>query len=458
MTTASRPVAAPPTEPRDIVETPWDAAERVPLYVWCLLGSLVFNLFSGYSDLMGFPIGPDRVLLAAALGLLVIARDRPVLVWRPVYAVMIALVLWTGWSALTHGTLLQKDGLFAFLDRIIVPFGMFVLGALVFTTERRRHLLLRTVTLIGVYLGLTAIFEIFGPHSLVWPRYIMDPEVGILFGRARGPFATAEPNGMVMGLALFMAMTLWHRERGIWRLVATLAVPLSGLGVVLCLTRSTWLATIVAGLLLGWFVPSIRRRLPVIVGGLVALFAVVLLSVPAAADALNERFNMVSSVYDRQNTNAAGLRIVEEHPIFGIGWHKFIEVGTDWVRQADDYPVTNVVIEIHNVFLSRAAETGIPGSAMWLLAFLMGPALAVWKMPRAGYARTWALLALAAICYWVVPSMTSPNSYPLPNNLMWLIGGFASARFLVRRPAPVAAAPASVATPDPTQESTHERS
>lgn len=409
-----------------------DAADGapVPLYTWCFLGSLVFNLFSGYSDLLGFPIGPDRVLFAAAVGLLVLDRDRPRMLWHRVYAVMIALVLWTSWSALTVGTLQSKDGIFALLDRIVVPFLMFALGPLVFRTYRQRDLLLRTMTIVAIYLGLTSIFEILGPSSLVWPSYIMNPDLGILFGRARGPFLNSEANGMVMGISMFMAMTLWSRVRGLWRVLATVSIVLCVVGLGLCLTRSTWIATIVAGLVVGWLVPTIRRRLPVIVGGTIVGFVLFLLAVPAAAAALDERLNMVSSVYDRQNTNAAGLRIVAAHPIFGVGWHRFIDVGTDWVRQADTYPVTNVTIEIHNVFLSRAAETGIPGSALWILAVLLGPVLAVRRLPRAGDERTWTLILVAALCYWFIPSMTSPNSYPLPNNLMWLIAGFSSARYL----------------------------
>ncbi len=52
---------------------------------------------------------------------------------------------------------------------------------------------------------------------------------------------------------------------------------------------------------------------------------------------------------------------------------KFLDVSTDWVRQADGYPITNVTIEVHNVFLGRAAELGIPGLVLWTACVVAGP-------------------------------------------------------------------------------------
>lgn len=423
MTTQPRPpgTAAPPER---------ETVRDVPLYAWCLVGTLVFSMFSGYSQLLGLPVPPDRILFAVAVILLALDPRRPALRFQYVYPVMAAIVAWTAWSALTHGVLLQAAPLFALLDRIIVPFAMFVLGALVFTTALRRRILLATLCVLGGYLGLTAVLEIFGPHALVWPHYIVDENIGPPLGRARGPFAAAEANGMTLAMCLFAGAHVWARSaaRPMMRLLAAASIALSLAGVVLCLTRSVWLGVILAVLTLGILVKPLRPRLGLLVVVCLGVGVLTLLLVPGLATSLEQRLTMASSIYDRQNTNSAGVRIALLHPLFGVGWQQFVHVVGDYVRQNPDYPLSNVSIEIHNVILSRAAETGLPGAGLLLLALLLGPVAIAWRV-RTRPSRTWphdvGLLFVAVLIVWFVPTMTSPNPYPLPNNLMWLIAGIA---------------------------------
>lgn len=408
--------------------------ETTPVYVWAFLGALCFSLFSGYTDLVGLPVPVDRLLFAGAVVLLLLDPTTERLRRHGSYAAMAAVIAWTAWSALGAGTLLEPKGMFALLDRIIVPFAMFCLGPLVFSTPWRRLLLLRTVALMSLYLAVTGVFELFGPSALVWPRYIMDPEIGILFGRARGPFVSAEPNGMVMALGLGMCLLLWRLDRGLWRVLALVSGTLSLLGVILCLTRSIWIATILGALTVALLVPRARRILPVAVAGLVLLAGLVLAALPQVAAALDERINMKSSIYDRQNTNEAALRIIAERPIDGVGWQKFTTVVTEYVRQSPEYPLSNINIEVHNVFLSRAAETGVLGAILWGLAVLFGPVAIAFGLRRqrpGSEMYGWTLLLIAALYVWFVPTMVSPNPYPLPNNLVWLIAGIAGRDVLV---------------------------
>jgi hypothetical protein len=51
------------------------------------------------------------------------------------------------------------------------------------------------------------------------------------------------------------------------------------------------------------------------------------------------------------------------------------------MRQQPGYPITGTGREVHNVFLSHAAELGIPGLLLWLAAF----GGAVWR----GFSRRW---------------------------------------------------------------------
>ena len=387
---------------------------------------LLANTLAGNSWRLGLPVPPDRLLLAA--GVLALCLDgtawraaRPR--WRPVHGLMVAMTAWTLWSALVHGSLLSSYGGFALLDRVVLPYGFFVLAPVLFRSERDRSVLLRALVGLGLYLGTTAVLEVLGPHALVWPRYIMDPDAGILFGRARGPFVEAEADGLVLAACLFASGLATTRLSGGWRVAAQLAVPLTALGTVLCLTRSIWLGVLLGLLLVVRQVPSLRRRLPAAAGGAVVVLVAVLVAVPAAGDALVDRLTTERSVYDRQNTNAAALRIVRAHPLTGIGWMQYLDQSVDWVRQADSYPITNVTIEVHNVVLSRAAELGVPGAALWVGSVLAGPGVAAARRRRGGPREGWRLVLVGYGGVWAVCTMVSPLPYPLANNLLWLLAG-----------------------------------
>ncbi|WP_409485170.1 O-antigen ligase family protein [Arsenicicoccus dermatophilus] len=412
--------------------------ERIPAFVWVTLAYLATNMFSGVWGELGVPAPLDRGLLLLALLLVALDPFRERLRWRPVYGWMIATVLWTTWSALTADTLTTPEGLYGLLDRVVVPFVMFPVGALVFATPRRRDLILKLLVLIGLYLGTNAVFTILGPHSLVYPRYIMTfVETNPLVAgdnRAVGPFLTAEANGFTLNLCVYAAGFAVHRFRGWWRRLALLAIPVCLAGVMLTLTRSAWLACVLGLVSVCLFVPRLRRWLiPSAIGAAVLLGAAVL-AIPALNELVTSRATTSRSLYDRANTYEAGWRALEQHPLWGVGWSTFIDHGVEWVRQSPDYPVTTVTIEIHNVFMSRAVETGFIGGALWIVCCAAGPFARLLRGPdrRTPELFGWWLFALMSFFAWIVPSMTSPNPFPLPNILTWLIGGIVARAALVR--------------------------
>jgi O-antigen ligase len=414
-----------------------DRGPRRPAYLWCFLALLVCNVFSGHWDLLGLPIGLDRLFFGLGLVLLVLdpwAWRSPLRV-RPVHVAMFALLALVAVSAAGHSTLLSSLGLFAMLDRLIVPFLMFCLAPVVFNTAERRDLLLKTLVFLGLYLGATAILETLQFWSYVWPQYIGNPDVGIQFGRARGPFVASEAMGMACSACAFAGAVAALRWRGAWRAIAVISVALSSAGVLMSLTRSVWVGTVLGIILAMMRSPRSRRLLPAVLAVTAIVVLVLLVVVPGLSDNVLGRLGTTRSVQDRQNTNAAALRIVEQHPLTGVGWSKFIEVAPDWVRQADSYPVTNVAIEVHNVVLSRAAELGLPGAGLFIACILAGPWRAVMQRRRPGVrgedlAGWWAISA-GVTAVWSVTIMLSPTPYPLPNSLVWLLAGISLTPYLL---------------------------
>ncbi|WP_432493789.1 O-antigen ligase family protein [Kineococcus auxinigenes] len=404
---------------------------RRPLYLWCLLGVVVCNVFSGHWDTFHLPIGLDRVFFAGAVVLLVLdpwAWRRTRLRFRPVHLAMLAMLVIAVLSAAGHSTLLSTYGLFGLLDRLIVPFLLFCAAPVVFSTPERRDLLLRTLVLLGLYLGVTALLETLHAYSLLFPSYIGDPDVGIQFGRARGPFIASEAMGMACAACGFAAAAAATRFRGGWRALSVLVVLLACVGVMGSLTRSVWVGTVLGVVVAMAGARRTRRLLPLVLGVGAVLVLAMLTFVPGLRETADARAGTTNSLMDRQNTNAAALRIVDAEPLTGVGWMRFIEVSHDWVRQADTYPITNVNIEVHNVVLSRAAELGLPGAAAFLACVLLGP---VRSLVQRGYPDdqpdliAWRSLSSGVVVGWCVTIMLSPASYPLPNSLTWMLAGIA---------------------------------
>jgi putative inorganic carbon (HCO3(-)) transporter len=407
----------------------------LPAYLLCMLGAVLAMLIAGNSAQLGLPIGPDHPLEAAAVLLLLLdpraLRERRVR-FQPLFvacAVMVAVAAWSAWDA---GTLTTTLGFYQLLDTLVVPYLGIVLGPLIFSTPARRDLLLRLLVVIGLYLSMTAVFEMLGPHQLVFPRYIIDPNVGLQYGRARGPFIESEADGLAMcfcGMAAaFAFVRLPHR----WRLVSALTALLCAFGVLLSLTRSVWIGTGLGVVLVGLAEPRLRRRLPVVVGAAVASIAIALAEIPSLQTLVTQRAGNQRSLWDRENVNAAALRIIHDRPLSGVGWANYVNVSRDWVRQAATYPITNIDIGVHNVFLSRAAELGIPAAALWTLCLLGGPVRAVLRRQVQGDLGGWQLVLLGSLACWFVASLASPLTYPMPNFLIWLEAGMVLSPLLVQ--------------------------
>lgn len=405
----------------------------VPAYVWCLLIGLACNLVNGNSQQLRLPVSPDRLFIPLAFLLLLLDGRRGRLRWHGVHTLMLALVAWTVGSMMWHGNLFQVVPLFALADRMVIPMLLFVTAPLFFDRPSHRDLLLKTLTLIGVYLGLTGILEMAAPDFVV-PGYITDPEVGLGYGRARGPFVASDAMGLSAAICAFAAMLLLARVRTSgWRLLAMVAAGAGLTTTALSLTRATWFGA-GAGLLIGGLlIPRLRRWIPAAFAAIAGVAVVALVAIPGVADLFASRLGDQNSVDDRLGSNAAALALLHDLPWTGIGWRRFYPDGAEWFRISDDFAMNNVVIEIHNVLLSRAAELGIPAAAAYLLIWVFGPGRSMVGRAR-GDLFGWRALGAAAFVAWVVTGLLGPLALPFPNYVAWLLAGVAAYPWAVADP------------------------
>ena len=395
---------------------------------WSLSLGIAFTVFSGNWDLIGSPLPLDRLLLITGILATLLherARDPYALRTRPVDWLLLVVALYAVLSAVFAGTLDDHTARFALIDRYsLLGFVLFFVAPKAFREARDREILLGTLVALGAYLGVTAVLETTGPRALIVPGYINDPSVGIHFDRARGPFVEAAANGLALfscGVASVLAALSWDGRRK--KQIAWLVAALCALGVLLTVTRAAWIASSAATLLTLLAMREARRFVvpaAVLVGaGVLIAFA----TIPGLASRADQRADDKPPIWDRNNSNAAALRMLDDRPVLGYGWGKFPDESFDYYRQSPDYPLTGVR-HLHNTYLSNAVELGLLGALLWLVG--IGIAL-IGSVVRRGppELRPWKLGLIAIMASAALSGLSTPFGYALPTLLLWTWAGIA---------------------------------
>lgn len=182
--------------------------------------------------------------------------------------------------------------------------------------------------------------------------------------------------GVVTPIAFLLALT--HPDPR-WRSVGLVATALAVAVAVLTFSRSTWLATTVAGLVLvGLTAASARssvsspdlRRDALRLGLGLAMIAAMALAVGAVAGSENVIDRVLNpledeSVTDRLNTNEQALQQFASSPVRGVGLGNWRAT----ITGQDD------VAYIHNVYIEYSAAVGILGG-LWAVMVVAVPFIA----------------------------------------------------------------------------------
>lgn len=397
---------------------------------WPISLGVAAMIFSSHWDLTSSPIPLDRVLIVAGvLSLILRARTiRDVLgnELSAIHVLLLAAALFAFGSAVISGTIGDHDAIFALLDRYgIVPFVLFAVAPAAFPDARTRRILLITLTVVGAYLAYTSILARVGPQSLVFPQYIVDPAIGIHADRARGPFVESVANGLALFECGVAAAFLWRTELDSrMRMGAALVVAACSLSIVLTLTRSIWIGSAVALLAAMASSAQTRRLVVPIVGAVAAMALLALAVVPGLSADASSRESDQAPIWDRENTNAAALRMVGERPLLGFGWFEFQSQNAAHQRLADDHIITGAGLEEHNVFLSNAAELGLLGTLLWGAALVVAVGGGIFR--RGPPELDWWRVGLVAIAVqWLIVANFVPLGYAFPTALLWLWAGVA---------------------------------
>ncbi len=372
------------------------AAAVVWWSVWARRGSLlvgcavlvaigyVFGHQFWHASIGPLPLTIDRVLLLAVMAAFAIqSLTGRVTIVRPSKSdwLLVCLIAILGASAALAGQPEFSDGVTSKWGRLVATF---ILPAVLYGIARYARIDTREwswtlvgMVLLGTYLAITACLEVTGQWSLVFPRYIGDPEAGIHFGRARGPELNAASLGIILTACFWCAWTLLCQAGRRWHQMAlALALPLMALGIMFTYTRSTWLGLAVSGLVVAALEIPRRWRLPALtaaaLGGM--LFAAASWDRIVGLQREGTAAEAHHSVDQRTSFAYVSWQMFRDHPVFGVGFGRFYDRKLPYLSdRSQDFELESLRgLHHHNTLLSILTETGLVGLAFFVAV------LAIW--------------------------------------------------------------------------------
>lgn len=318
----------------------------------------------------------------------------------------------------------------------LAPLVAYLYGRHVMKDERSLRLILVFFLLMTVYFDITAVAEQMGWNWLIWPKQILDKNVGMYAeGRSRGPVAHPPVFGQL--LSMFVLLVFYFLMRAAKAGQRILLAGLAGLTMLAQLytyTRGPWVATAVAIVAMAALRASYRKLLLVLV--------VAALMIGALGPAfltqnrfLQERVANVNTIENRLSMLATSVRMLRDHPFMGVGYLRYKEF-RDQYNQATYVPFYGLVrkkygegMVPHDVFLGRAIEEGVISLVLFLgFLFVIGRSwLRQWRANPQGKWFNRDLLAVFAgmmVSYIVGGLAIDYRYFDLLNVVFCLLAGF----------------------------------
>jgi putative inorganic carbon (hco3(-)) transporter len=374
----------------------------------------------------------DRIafglLVVGVVGRAMVTRQR-LFVWHratwPMLGLTLLAVATVIGQRMDHVAFHETWSLLA--SKFIVPFALFHLAQLVFTTKERFRQFEIFAALVLAYLSFTAIAFLVGARSLIFPQFILDENLGFHADRARGPLLQAVANGVSLNILGVIAWHAWRRRslRGVRMLLLLSSVPIA---ILATMTRAVWLSFAATVVILIFF--SRNRMLQIACAALfVAGGAVLVLAVTSSqfGGALSDRLTERGPVDYRRAVYAGGWEMFLQRPLTGWGFH---QMPAELPRHVSGY--NEKLLYPHNTYLELSVELGLAGLGLYL--WLMWE---LWRLGRgavpasehhgflsADFHRLWPILLGV---YWVNATMVV-MSYQFVNGLLFTMAGMLAAQ------------------------------
>ena len=421
-----------------------------------LTGCIVFvviNACFGYYFLH-FNVGSislslDRLVLVALCAMFALAWRTGRVEGRPLVrmdAVVLAFFFWLAIRTFTTDFRNAHHGAPSPLWHLIVGYAS---PLLLYWIARQLPLDRRVIGLIqkffivfGVYLACTGIAEVSGQWWAVFPKHIADPDVGLHFGRARGPMVQAVVYGFTLSICLMCALVYRMQFTGNKRFVLLGCAAMSCAGVFCCYTRCVWMGAALALGVFIWLAASRRVRTVVLSG--TCVLGLLLAATQwerlqtfdggRSADASKDSASMrVSFAY-------VSWQMFKDNPLLGCGFGQYVREKDAYLSdRSTSLTLEHIRTEIHhNLFLSILVETGLIGFVLYLtmLGTMSTTAWYLWSSWEAPlWLRGHGLAMLAIVAAYIPNALFQPMGHMnIAHMLFFFFGGLTSGLVHQARP------------------------
>ena len=259
--------------------------------------------------------------------------------------------------------------------------------------ERIWKTLLAGLSMLGVYLAVTGLAEVTQQWWAVYPKFIADSEIGLHFGRARGPALMSASLGVFLAICFWAAWFLWARVNRIWQLALFAAMGLMCLGVFFTYTRSTWLG-LAGGMAVIPLLHFPRQWRPILVAGMLVVASVGTFAFGHKMMNLSrgDSASASHSAYQRASFLYVSMQMVAEDPLLGCGFGRFYDRKLPYLSDRRQQIELESIrkLDHHNTFLSILTETGLIGFVLFVgMLIAWGERPGSWQRTlrlKAGYA------------------------------------------------------------------------
>ncbi len=397
------------------------------LLSFCILSQLFFY----YS----WPVRPDRVLAILALVHFVALYSRGEIARLKLQTIEFCMLAFTilGGASLIQGEVMDltepdKSTLIQQVMNIsLFPFLFYFIVTRLNYNRNEVQAFAKVLIFVGLYLGLTAICERYSISAFIWPSYIMDPTLGIHYGRSRGPLLDSVVLGMTLVVCIMNMLTLWSvAKRTLPKQLLGAGILLGMVGVYLTNTRGVWIGLTTALMTTLLFKVRMRRMVTILFG--IVVLSYLFLGVSQFSVFQDTLFSKrQNTVVDRQVNNMVALKMGIENPIFGIGWGRMRNEFDDYHRMIGS-PEFGGWDGNHNEYLGIFAQMGTIALSLYgiLLISVIRMVLNTYRhLPRQmEFERAYAVSTLGCfLCYIIVAVFSDIHSSPLNNNLIFLLVG-----------------------------------
>jgi O-antigen ligase len=395
----------------------------VPLSLWRLqIGVCAWIVITFLSHVSAFSAYPNRVLLfvsACWIGLLVGRRSRRSGTVAESYVTVALIVVFISWTALTLAWAPDAGAAGTPLKQL--AYGGFSVILLLGAVVERKHV--RWIAAAFVFGASLSVLYGAAKGGLSGEATRVGTEVADSGGRFQG--GASDPNYLAAVLvpAIMLAGGLAVRKAPGQRALLAIATVLIAIGLAASQSRGGLIAAIVCALV----ALVIWRGRRVLVGSLIALAGLATTTYFVLKPGTWTRILESNQGSGRLDIWTVALRVIHDHPFFGVGFGQFPSVSLHYVLQPGALQFVNLIVEkqivVHSLYLQLLVEGGLVSLLLFLA--IVGASLGMgWLAVRRFDAQgddEMAAMARAAILALVGILVASIFLSDLENSQLWIL-------------------------------------